>query len=393
MIEHLRTHFNKDYSKAKQTRVLSELTQVTGKAPDFQISQSPIFLTLALKQKLKETCEAIIDQVFKLPSSLMDQAVPSHLKVPNCSARPHFLAIDFALCQDKEADVIPQLIELQGFPSLMAFQYELTKAFVSTYPFLESLEPSWDLSNRLELLKSVLLGPYDPKEVVLLELFPQKQKTQIDFALTEHHFGIRTLCITEIKKEGKTLYYTAQGKKHPIRRLYNRVIFDELARHPHLDLAFNFQDDLDLDWVTHPDWFFKISKNILPELEHRYIPKSYRLSEFEKRDELDTYVLKPLFSFAGSGVNLEPTQSDLDQIKDPENYILQKKVRYAPLFKDLESQYSKAEIRLLYLWPDNAQHPVLFDTIVRMTKSNMANMDFNKKQALWTGSSAAFFAP
>ena len=143
--------------------------------------------------------------------------------------------------------------------------------------------------------------------------------------------------------------------------------------------------------MTHPNWFFKVSKYILPHLEHQYIPKSFFLSEFPSTERLEDFVLKPLFSFAGAGVNLDPTPADLDAISDKENFIMQRKVFYEPLFEDTHGDFSKSEIRMLYLWKEDEENPLLMDNLARMTKVAMANVDFNKKDAIWIGSSLAFF--
>lgn len=393
MIEHLRNKFNSLYSRESETRVLQELQKRANEPATFRVSESPIFLPLGFKNKLKSTCKSIIDQIEHFSIESLEKAIPNEWKVPNCNSFSHFLAIDFAICQNKEMQLEPQLIELQGFPSLFSFQYELTRAFEKTYPFLKSLEKSTDLEDPLNVLKSALLGSHEPKEVVLLELYPQKQKTSIDFALTEKHLGISTLCVTQVKKEGKQLFYEYKGEKIPIRRIYNRVIFDELAQHKDLNLEFEFQEELDVEWITHPNWFFMISKFLLPRLKHPYIPPSYYASEFPSEESISKYVLKPLFSFAGAGVNLTPSREDLLKIEDPDNYILQKKVTYANLFKDLEGGYSKAEIRMLYLRSSQQEEPVLWDTLVRMTKSPMAGMSYAQKEDTWIGSSAAFFEP
>jgi hypothetical protein len=227
---------------------------------------------------------------------------------------------------------------------------------------------------------------------VLLEIYPEKQKTAIDFALTEKLLGIKTVCLTRVKKNGRKLYYENEGQLTEIKRIYNRVIFDELDRIPDLKTEFDFREDINVKWITHPNWFFKISKFLLPILQHRFVPKSYFLNEFPETEDLKNFVLKPLFSFAGSGVNLNPTQEITDAIEDKQNYILQRKVEYAPIFEDINGDFSKAEIRLLYIWPENNDRPILMENLARMTKAAMVNVDFNKKDAIWIGSSNAFFA-
>ena len=241
-------------------------------------------------------------------------------------------------------------------------------------------------------LKELIVGSENPEHVILLEIYPEKQKTAIDFVLTEKLLGIKTVCLTKIKKEGKKLFYDNNGQLTEVKRIYNRVIFDELDRIPDLKTEFDFREDIDVTWVTHPNWFFKISKYLLPLLHHQFVPKSYFLHEFPEHENLEDFVLKPLFSFAGSGVNLNPTKEITDAIEDKENYILQRKVQYEPVFKDINGEFSKAEIRLLYIWYENDERPILLENLGRMTKAAMVNVDFNKKDAIWIGSSNAFFA-
>ena len=44
-------------------------------------------------------------------------------------------------------------------------------------------------------------------------------------------------------------------------------------------------------------------------------------------------MLKPLFSFAGQGVVIDVKKEDIDDVKDPHNWILQRKVKYADVIK------------------------------------------------------------
>ena len=259
------------------------------------------------------------------------------------------------------------------------------------YPFLNELKNSLPKDEYIQKLKQVIVGNENPENVILLEIYPEKQKTAIDFVLTEQYLGIKTVCLTKIKKEGKKLFYENDGKSIQINRIYNRVIFDELDKIEGLKTKFDFREEVDVEWITHPNWFFKISKYILPKLKHEFVPKSYFLSDFPENEQLENFVLKPLFSFAGSGVNLNPTQEIINKIEDKEKYILQRKVTYAPLFEDINGEFSKAEIRLLFAWNPEKENPELLVNLVRMTKAAMVNVDFNKKDAIWIGSSMAFF--
>lgn len=391
MIPKYRKQFNKEFSDEKYTQLKEILKQKGGIEPGFRISESPIFLTKEFEGKLLDASESIISQIKALPAETLQKAIPDSCRVPNDTGQPHFFTIDFGICKSENGDIEPQLIELQAFPSLYAFQKIYEDTFCEVYPFLSEIRNPMPHENFKQYLKDLIVGDEHPENVILLEIFPEKQKTAIDFALTEQLLGIKTVCLTKVKKEGKKLYYENDGQLVEIKRIYNRVIFDELDRIPDLKTEFDFREEVDVKWITHPNWFFKISKFLLPLLKHQFVPKSYFLHEFPNEENLENFVLKPLFSFAGSGVNLNPTQEITDAIEDKENYILQRKVTYEPLFEDINGEFSKAEIRLLYIWKENDERPILLENLGRMTKAAMVNVDFNKKDAIWIGSSNAFF--
>ncbi len=391
MVPKYRKQYNEEFSAEKYEEIKTTIAERAGKPVKFRISESPIFLTNDLKLKINDACESIISQIKSLPNELLQKAIPDDCRVPNDTPKPHFLAIDFGICKNEQGVIEPQLIELQAFPTLYAFQEEYEDVVNEIFPFTKILKNSIPKPQYINYLKEIIVGDEKPENVILLEIFPEQQKTDVDFALTEKYLGIKTVCLTKIKKDGKKLFYENQGRLTPVHRIYNRVILDELDRIPDLKTEFDFREEVDVKWVTHPNWFFKISKFILPYLEHEFVPKSYFLNEFPAAEDLGNFVLKPLFSFAGSGVNLEPTAEEIEKIEDKENYIMQRKVFYEPLFEDIRGEKSKAEIRMLFLWKEDSDIPVLMDNLVRMTKVAMANVDFNKKDDIWIGSSIAFF--
>lgn len=391
MIPKYRKQFNQNFSQEKYNQLKDILAQKSGIKPAFRISESPFFLTKEFESKLIDASNSIIDQIKALPKETLQKAIPENCKVPNDTDQPHFFTIDFGVCKNKNGEIEPQLIELQAFPSLYAFQKTFENTFCEVYPFLSEIKNPMSPNQFSDYLRELIVGNENPENVILLEIFPEKQKTAIDFALTEKLLGIKTVCLTAIKKEGKKLYYENNGTWVQIKRIYNRVIFDELDKIPDLKTEFDFREEVDVKWITHPNWFFKISKYLLPLLQHQFVPKSYFLHEFPQNENLENYVLKPLFSFAGSGVNLNPTREITDAIEDKENYILQRKVQYEPIFEDINGEFSKAEIRLLYIWRENDEQPILLENLGRMTKAAMVNVDFNKKDAIWIGSSNVFF--
>lgn len=391
MIPEYRERFNQEFTEEKYKQVIQLLTEAAGAAPKFRVSESPVFLTVNFRDKLLDACDSIITQIKNMSNEELAKAIPPQYHVPNDTLQPHFFTIDFGICQNEKGEPEPQLIELQSFPSLYGFQRTLKNTLSEVYPFLEELKPYTSTESYFQQFRELIVGDEHPEHTILLEIHPHQQKTNVDFYLTEKITGIKTVCLSEVKKKGRQLFYEHDGRLIQIKRIYNRVIFDELDHIEGFSSEFDFREEADVTWVTHPNWYFKVSKFLLPKLHHAYVPKSYFLHEFPAAENPENFVLKPLFSFAGAGVNLNPTEQIIEAIPDKENFIMQRKVSYAPLFKDINGDFSKAEIRLLYIWPEHQDRPTLIENLVRMTKSAMVNIDFNKDQAIWIGGSTAFF--
>jgi hypothetical protein len=236
------------------------------------------------------------------------------------------------------------------------------------------------------LLKDAILGNQDPETVVLLEIDPGRQKTRHDFAITEQMFGVRAVDVRQVRKQGNRLSYDRDGTVTPIRRIYNRVIADELERRQ-IQIPFDYRDDLDVEWAGHPNWFFRLSKFSLPYLDHPAAPRTLFLDRAGKVERPEDYVLKPLYSFAGVGVIVGPTAEQIEAIPTAErrNYVLQQRVNFRPAI-ETPAGPTKIEVRIMYIWRDRLR-PV--GTIIRMGRGAQMGVDHNKLMA-WVGASAAF---
>jgi hypothetical protein len=391
----LRSRFNADFTMEKYG-ALSRCVNETEKWPaDFRISETPIFLTYEFTNEVTSAANAIVDLTRTSEFARHAQcAIPKGLEVPNESAHPNFLVIDFGICAEGDR-LVPRLIELQAFPSLFGFQLLLLHCIRKAYP---AIPRNWTSSfggikdeAYVELLRRTIIADANPENVILLEIEPEKQKTRVDFAATETLLGIRSVCLTKIKKRGRQLFYERDGREVQIERIYNRVIFDELLRRQDLHLPFNFQDDLDVIWVGHPNWYFRISKHSLPFLKTEHTSPTFFADEFPSDEKLDQYVLKPLYSFAGLGVDMEPTRDKISGLKNPHDWILQRKVDYAAFVLTVEGFKSKAEIRMMFVWAENDRDPILVNNLVRMSQGKMMGVDFNKDKT-WVGASIALHA-
>ena len=398
----LRAAFNADFTPEKYDALVRCVNE-TGKWPaDFRISETPIFLTREFTEEVTRAANQIVAAT-RTPEFAKHaaSAVPKGLEVPDESAHPNFHVVDFAICAEGKR-LVPRLIELQAFPSLFGFQLLLLGCMRKAYP---AIPRNWTSSfggikdeAYLALLQRTILAESAAENVVLLDIEPEKQKTRVDFAATEKLLGIRPVCVTKIKKRGRQLFYDRDGREVRIERIYNRVIFDELSQRPDLKLAFRFQDNLDVTWVGHPNWYFRISKHSLPFLKTEHTSPAFLADEFPAfakatagrpaEEKIDKYILKPLFSFAGHGVDMEPTREKIGALENPHEWILQKKIEYAAFVPTVDGQKSKAEIRMMFVWPDDDPDPTLVNNVVRMSQGKMMGVDFNIDKT-WVGATIA----
>ena len=339
-------------------------------------------------------CESIIDLI-TLPEfrTLTDQSIPARDKVGGQYGFPQTIVFDFGICENDQGELEPQLVEMQGFPSLYGFQAiypDLLKEYFRIPDRYSQYLGGLDRHSFTALFSDTILNGHAPENVILLEIRPHDQKTRIDFYCTADLIGIRAVCLTELIQEGNRLFYLRDGVKTRIERIYNRVIFDELHTRHDLGPVVDIRQDFEVTWVPHPDWFYRISKYTLPFIHHPYVPQTFFLHEVKQLPaDLHNYVLKPLFSFAGQGVIIDLTVQDIEAVKDPENWILQKKVKYADVIQT-PADPAKAEIRIMYLWKEGAPRPVPAINLARLSKGKMIGVRYNKDKE-WVGGSVAFF--
>jgi len=395
MIAHIRDQFNKNFTEEKYKAFLEDLNSKHPGAIDFRVAETPVFLSKEFTNKMLEACEAIVDVIispgFKHKTR---RAVPSNENVPAEDEHTNFIAFDFGICENQNGGLEPQLIEMQGFPTLFGFQPYYEEVILKHFDIPDNFTPylnGYDKNSYLQLFKEIVVNGHAAENVILLEIKPHQQKTRIDFYCTQDYLGIPIVCLTELRQEGKRLFYEKDGRKIEVKRIYNRVIFDELSQVKNsLGDVVDITQGLDVEWAPHPNWFYRISKFTLPMIQRPYVPPTFYLNELEKiPDDLENYVLKPLFSFAGQGVIIDVSKEDLSKIEDPSNWILQKKVKYADVIKTPGAP-SKAEIRIFYFWKNGHARPVAVNNLARLSKGKMIGVRYNKDKD-WVGGSVAFF--
>lgn len=370
---------------------------------EFRLAETPLMLPPDLRARCKTVAGEILS-IIRRPEVIerCRGAVPGRYDAPRCDALPHFLAIDLGIVRGEDGTLQPRLIELQGFSSLYGMQLEQAGVWSDVLASIPGMPPRWtplfsglDRDSYLDLLRATVIADADPDEVILLDLHPDRQKTRPDFHATARLIGVRPVCVTELTREGRRLFAPlpgAAGRRAPVRRILHRVVFDELERAA-VPMCFDYRDDLDVVWVSHPNWYWIWSKYTLPMIDHPAVPRTWRLDELaEPPGDPSRFILKPIFSFAGQGVRVDLDRPALDAIPAERraDYLLQEKVEYAPALIAPDGAGVKAEVRLMYLHPDAASDLTLAINLCRLSRGKMHGVDHNKGLP-WVGSSVAIW--
>lgn len=395
MIPALREPFNASWTEARYQVMLAHLQEQTRGTIEFPVSETPCFFPRALIEHLADVGVALIGQCLHGEAGdSASRAVPERFRGAEPSEpHPTFVQVDFGLTRTAAGAIEPRLVELQAFPSLYGFQMALADAYCHAFDMPSGLDEYLGGLTRngfRALLQEAITAGHDPTEVVLMEIAPHQQKTRPDFVMTERLWGVRAVDTADIWKEGRRLFYRRDGAVTPVRRIYNRVIPDELERNG-VPLPFDYRDDLHVEWAGHPEWYFRISKFSIPWLRHATVPRTWFLSDVSELPlPREALILKPLFSFAGGGIVFAPTDEQLAAIPSEgrDQFILQERIAIAPVIETPHGP-TQAEIRMMYVWTDRLRAVL---PLVRMGRGRMMGVDHNKGLR-WVGASAGLIAP
>jgi hypothetical protein len=411
LIREFRDDFNSRFRLSDYRTLVDGLQARVGCQVGFRIAETPAFFPSSLMSEMAAIGAALTHRLVEDEQYLQAShlAIPERFRFPGRGAFPHFMTVDFGLARRADGSLGPQLVELQAFPSVFAYQAVLSEEYKRVYHLDASLQ--YFLNGHTEetfwnLLGRVVLNGHNAENVVLTEVEPESQKTLADFLVTERRLGIKIVDIAKLIPVGDKLHYRrADGALVPIHRIYNRAIVDEIIRKD-IKLPFDCTQPFDVEWAGHPNWYFHISKFALPYLDHPAVPPAVFVGDFlagKGRDKLQTgevssvrgpvyeeLLLKPLFSFAGKGIEFGPALADLEAIPEAarSEYLLQQRVSFEPVIRTPHGP-TQAEIRILYVWPDGGElEPIL--SLVRLGRGKMMGVDQNRNLE-WVGSSAAFY--
>ncbi len=390
--------FNAAFNQPLFDEFVQRMVSQVGPIP-FQVAETPLMMTHDLRDWLARSSREIVGQLSE-PALLerLKKAIPAHYDVPGMDPLPNCVQVDFALTHNSSGEMEGRVVELQAFPSLYALMPVMADAWAVTLNRIPGLKADWrwsidEPSAAMELLRKTIVADEDPLEVALVDIKPSEQKTAPDFEATRQLFGVESVCVTELIKKGRALYRKRNGGLIQVKRIYNRMVFDELEVKKAV-VPFEWNEPLDISWCSHPNWYWTWSKFSLPSLNHPAVPRAQFLSDISTLpDDLSRYVLKPLFSFAGAGVVVDVTREHIDRIPDEQRaqWVLQEKIDYANAITMPDGNGVKAEVRVMLARPPNATElrPVI--CLVRLSRGKMLGVDFNRGLT-WVGGSVGMWS-
>jgi hypothetical protein len=395
-----RAAFNAAYDDGFYARYLARFEAAVGCKIPFRVAETPLFIPPALRDRLARAATEIVRQISN-PALIarMKRAIPPHLDAPGMDALPNCTQVDFAIVRGPSGELEGKVVELQAFPSLYALMVVQSDVMREALAPIPGLDRPWSLyfsgldrASFLTRLRRAVLAGEDPEHVILADLDPPRQKTYPDFLATRMLVGIDPVCPTTLIREGRRLFRDVGGRRVPVRRIFNRIVFDELEQKK-VTLPFAYTDDLDVTWCSHPNWYWTWSKYTLPFIDHPAVPRARYVSDLDRiPDDLDRYVLKPLFSFAGAGVKVDPTRADVDAIPahDRDKWILQEKITYEPALPMPDGNGVKGEVRMMFLRAPDEPEPTLVLNLIRLSRGKMLGVDQNK-DLTWVGGSVGIW--
>src|SRR5687768_8221522 len=212
MDRRFRSLFNQQFTPDLYDWYRAELSRRLSSPFEFRLAETPLFLTDDFKERAVASAQAIIDQLSdpKLIEQ-MKAAIPERWNTPGMDALPNLAQVDFAVVSEN-GTLVPKLIELQGFPSLTSLQIIQRDTWKDTLAKMDGLDLAWscwysgyDREAFVDLARRTIVGLNDPREVILMDIDPPRQKTWPDFAATKLLFDVDAIEPTTLDRKSTRL--------------------------------------------------------------------------------------------------------------------------------------------------------------------------------------------
>lgn len=263
-------------------------------------------------------------------------------------------------------------VELQTFTSLVSLIYTLHRAGAELWPELGPCTFWGAPPDGRDWLAATKAWMAPEPGSVLLEQNPWSQPTRADFEAARHWFGLTVTEPQQLRlRAGRLERIDESGHVHPVPHIANRLILHEAEN---ADAVRQMLSSASVSWHSHPAWYYRINKGVMPELP---LPQGERCARGDRWRDLglpaEALVAKACRSYAGKSVLLNPDARGLDALDDPGNWIVQPRFSSAPLLPAHDGAPLHGEIRCVIALPKDGADPWTVCRLARMTRGPMAS--------------------
>ena len=312
-----RAAFNRAWSPALHRRYREPASGELGPVP-FRVAETPFFVTPALRDALTRSALEIVEQLSQpeLLAELM-RAIPRAVRHPGDGPAPelrpgglrhHPGAGRWARGQGGRAPGLP--LGLRDDDRLRRGLEPASSPRSPASRAAGAASPSRGRPGDASCSRDTILGGEPPEHGGAGRLRARAPEDRP--RLRRHPEALRRrVGVPDRAGEGGAppLPARTDGRLVQVRRIYNRMVFDELEKKGYRLPVRLVRTTLDVTWCSHPNWYWTWSKYALPLPPPPGGPAGAPSSPSSSGlpDDLERYVLKPLFSFAGAGVVIDVT--------------------------------------------------------------------------------------
>ncbi|MFZ6819980.1 hypothetical protein [Undibacterium sp. Ji22W] len=298
------------------------------------------------------------------------------------ASRADVLTVDYAIvCDDLADDAASwdiRLVEFQAFTSLLTMGYRLHQVHSQLWPQLADCPPWQKLSNEQAWLdhgRHWLAGGDNP---ALLEYQPWQRGTLFDLHAASILWNVPIIEPAQLEIDATGRLFSKQcGVRQPHDKILNRLILSELDDEPQLSSPLLAQlKTAKLNWHSHPAWYFLVQKGLAADIKIPFEPENVKGHQWRNLNlPAQNLVAKNIYSCGGKDLHIGPDAQTLDQLQNPEQWLIQPRFRPYPVMRTQSGSPVYAEVRLI-LQLQEANEARIAMQIVRMYCAEQASASF-----------------
>jgi len=133
--EDIRKSYNSSFANEKYQNFLKSINDELPTPVGFRLAESPLFFSDDFRDRLINAGRRHIVHFILRPDfkQLTEKAIPDKCRCANENTHPHSITMDFGIWKDTDGQIVLKLIEIQGFPSIHAFQAFRGDAYRSNF--------------------------------------------------------------------------------------------------------------------------------------------------------------------------------------------------------------------------------------------------------------------